>query len=151
MKRLTYYKVSKINHLHINYGGEKIRINLWRELRITPESIDAELKNQPSSYGFLLMLHKRLLADFEEAKLERGRVYGKLFLSSKGKTGANNRLFSEEACKAYAESHPHFIEASQKCIMIRKQADEVYSAVRAFEQRKDLMQTISSNQRKEKF
>lgn len=151
MKRLTYYKVSKLNTLNINYGGEKIRINLWRELRITPESIDVEIKNQPSSYGFLLLLHKKLLAAFEEAKLQRGRTYGRLFLSSKGKTGKNNRLYSEEACKAYAECHPSFVEASQRCIEIRRSADEVYAAVRAFEQRKDLMQTLSSNQRKEKF
>lgn len=144
---LKNYKKSGLNTISITYNGEKIRFNLFRELRITDANIDREIKYQPSHYGFLALLHKKLLTRFEELKTEKNRLWGHLYLSAKEKVHAG-RPYNDEMCKAYADSHKKYIAAHKACIQAKDDADTIFAIVKAFEQRKDLIQTLSSNNRK---
>lgn len=146
--RLRKYSQSKINKISIVYGDEKIQFNLWDELKISEENLERELKNQPSYYAFILSLHKKLLTEFELAKVEKKRMYGHLFLLAKEDT-VNGRPLNDEMCKASVESNKRYIKACQKCIKIKNDADILFSAVKGFEQRKDNLQTLSANKRKE--
>lgn len=121
------------------------------ELKISEAIISTEIKNQPSKYGFLLLLHKKLLTAFEEAKLKRGKIIGMLTLEGKEKLQPHtNRPFTDDMVKAWVESHKKYLEASQACIAAKDAADAIYACVKGFEQRKDLLQTLSSNQRNER-
>lgn len=151
MKRLIKYKSSPIFQVRIKYGKELVSFNLSRELKIDEDTIDHQLTTQPTHYGFCLLLHKKLLTLFEEAKVDRKRVYGRKLLYAKENKQMNGRPFSDDAAKAWVESHKEFVAASMKCIKLKDQADVLFSCIKAFEQRKDLLQSISSNRRSEKF
>lgn len=152
MARLKDYVKSPINIITIKYGKETITFNLAEELIITEAKLDKELKEQPSYYGFLLLFHKKLITKFEDLKLSRRRTWGKLTLLGKKKNQeGTSRAYTNDMVEAWVESHKDYIEASRLCIIAKDDADAIYAAVKAFEQRKDLLQTISSNLRKENF
>jgi len=146
-KKLAEYNKSPINNIRIIYGGEIIEFNLYSEVKINEAILDREIKDQPSYYAFLAMLHKKLTTQFEELKMQRKKEAGKLYLKAKNKTH-NGRPYNDDMCKAYVESHKLFINITTKCIKAKDDADMVFAAVMAFTQRKDLMQTLSSNNRK---
>lgn len=146
-------KHNKLTFLNINiqYGDEKITLNLLSELRINPDQINDEIKRQPSKYGFLLLLHKKLLTRFEEIKTERKKVYGKLYMRAKEtKQASTGRPMSDDLAKAWVESHKKYVDITMLCIKAKDDADTIFSCVRAFEQKKDLIQSLSSNIRNEK-
>lgn len=150
MKRLAHYTKSKILDIRIRYNGELIVFNLATELRIQRVMLNENLKKQPTYYGFCLLLHKKLLAIFEQLKSDREAAYGRLFLKAKSTKVMNGRPYSDDAAKAYVESHKEFTGITTQCIKARQDADIVWAAVKGFEQRKDLLQSISSNVRNEK-
>lgn len=152
MSKLKEYQKSKVNRIKIQYGKETFEFNLFEELKINETIIDRELKEQPSHYGFILLLQKKLTTRFEDLKLERKKIWGELTIKAKSKMQQNTqRPYTDDMCKAWVESHKLYILASQNCIRAKDDADSIFACVKAFEQRKDLLQTISSNRRKESF
>lgn len=149
MKRLASYTKSKILDVRITYNGEKVVFNLASELRINPDIINENLKKQPGYYGFCLLLHKKLMAVLEQKKSDREAEYGRLFLFAKQEKKMNGRPYSDDAAKAWVESHKKFKSITTECIKARLDADVILAAVKGFEQRKDLLQSIASNVRKE--
>lgn len=149
MKRLNAYRKSKVLDIKIRFNGELVSFNLATELRVNPDIINDNLKTQPGYYGFCLLLHKKLLSRFEQLKMERDAVYGKIFLNAKATKNMNGRPYSDDAARAYTESHKKFKDISLQCIKAREDADIISAAVKGFEQRKDILQSISSNIRKE--
>lgn len=132
-------------------GKKETTFNLARELKVSELQINEELKRQPSKYGFALFLHGKLKTNFEELKLERKKIRGRLYRKAKQtKVPSTGRPMSDDAAKAYVESHPQFLKISRRCIRAKDEADQMYSVVRAFEQRSNLIQSISSNLRNEK-
>ena len=147
--KLRDHSKSQLNKINITLSGEHFKFNLFQELIIgEDEFLNDNLKTQPSYYGLLLVLHKKLLTSFEELKTERKRIYGKLFFKAKRET-LNNRPLSDDLAKCWVEKHKEFIFISRQCIKAKDNADTIYACVKAFEQRKDLMQTLASNRRKE--
>lgn len=149
MKKLSSYRASPLFNITINYGGEAYKFNLAHELKIDEVLINKHIKNQPIDFSFLMMLHKKLLSEFEILKHKRKKTYGKLFLQAKDKLH-NGRPYNDDMAKAWAESRKEFQSISKQCILCKDSADTIYTCVRAFEQRKDLLQTLSSNNRREK-
>ncbi|HJY22853.1 MAG TPA: hypothetical protein VJ279_08220 [Hanamia sp.] len=150
MKRISSYRKSKILDIKVVYNGEKIIFNLASELRVNPDSINDSLKIQPNHYGFCLLMHKKLLAVVERLKMERDATYGRLFIRAKETKVMNGRPFSDDTAKAWVESHSEFKKITRDCIKAREDADIIFAAVKGFEQRKDILQSISSNIRNEK-
>lgn len=152
MKRLFKYKTSKVNEVFIKYGNETINFNIFKEANINEEDIEREIKSQPSKYAFLFVLHKKLLTKFETLRQHRQELYGKLYAISKGKVSkSTGRPFSDDLSKAWVEAHPRYTKLTHQCIKAKDEADVLQGCVRAFEQRKDLIQTLSSNTRKERI
>jgi len=148
MKKLFKYKDSAVNNISIYYQGEKITFSLWDEVKISEEAMDKEIKTQPSHYGFLLLLQKKLNTRFEDLKRRRKKVYGQLLVKAK-EMKVGPRLMNDDTARAWVESHPKFNKITKLCIKAKDDADTIYAAVQAFQQRKDLLQTLSSNRRKE--
>lgn len=150
MKTIKSYSTSPIYIISIRYNGELIRFNLEKELRLLIDSPNPNLKSQPSKYGFCLLVHKKLVTRWEELKAQRKRTYGRLFFKAKAKK-INGRLMSDDLCKQWVEKHDDYFNITNKCIKAKDEADQLFSCIRAFEQRKDVLQTISSNTRSEKI
>lgn len=151
MKKLNKYRKSSINIVHINYGGKTFNFNIYEETKISEEAMEAEIKTQPSKYAFLFILHKKLLARFETLKQNREQLYARLYGQSKSRVQASGRAYTDEASKAWVEGHKKYKTITEACIKAREDADILQGCVRAFEQRKDLLQTLSSNIRKERI
>lgn len=103
-------------------------------------------------YGFALLLQKKLNSNFERLRQDRKKTYGRLYLKAKERLTSKQtkRGYSDEAARAYVLCHPTYVNLTTQCIEAKDMADTMFAVIRSFEQRKDLMQTISSNNRKEK-
>lgn len=146
-----YLKSSPLNVVKVIYNGETITFNLGRELRITEETLNQEMKTQASKYGFALLVLGKLKTRFEDAKTTRKEVRGKLYKRAKNTMQEiTKRPLTDDQAKAFVESHPKFVRAERACTMAKDEVDVMYAVVRAFEQRKDIIQTLSSNIRNEK-
>jgi hypothetical protein len=150
MKKLReIIRGSRVPHIKITYGEEILKFNLFDELKVSEEMLTRELKEQASYYGYLFLLHKKLLTRFEYLKQEKRRIESELFI--KYKTGGNTttgRAPSDDTAKAMVRKNKEYLKANHDCIKARDDADTIYACVRGFEQRKDLLQTLSSNNRK---
>jgi len=149
MKRLSKYKNRAINTIKIKYGDEQINFNIFEELKISEVIINREIKEQPSYYAFLLLVQKHLLTRFEKLKQKRKQIYGRLYLKAKERQN-QGRPYNDEMCKAWVESHKAYVRVTDDCIEARDHADKVYAVVEGFRQRGNLLQTLSSNNRKDK-
>lgn len=149
--KLSNYRKSDINIIDVTYGGKRFRFNIWQEVKITEANVEAEIKGQSSRYAFVFVLHKKLLARFEELKQERKALYGSLLSKAKSRVQKNGRPFTDDAAKGWVDNQGLYRQITKKTIKAREDADVLLGVVRAFEQRKDLIQTLSSNLRKERI
>lgn len=149
--RISKYRKSDINLIDITYGGKRFKFNIWEETQIHEAGLEAEIKGQASRYAFVFTLHKKLLAKFETKKHERKAAFGRLLSQAKSKVQKNGRPYTDDAAKGWVESHKEYVGLTRECIQIREASDVLLGCVRAFEQRKDLMQTLASNLRKERI
>lgn len=144
------FKRSNLSTIIVKYGKEIHRFNIIDIVQITEHTIEREMKRQPGYYGFCLLLQKKLNTAYEELRQERKRMHGRLYLRAKEHLKSNSgRGYSDEAAKAYVLCHPKYVTLTKACIAAKDSADTMWAVIKAFEQRKDLMQTISSNKRKE--
>ena len=150
-KILKYAQSSTLMDIDIQNSGERIRFNLFREIQISTSIISKEIKDQPSYYGFLTMLHKNLLKLLGEAKIKEKKAFASAYL--KNKAGINketNRPNSDDVAKQKAELDISYLKAQQNLLNIQYDTNRVEACVRSFEQRKDMLQTLSANRRKER-
>lgn len=148
-KRLSQYRNLGFLNITIEYGKEVISFNLMDELKVDPDVINNELKTQASKYGFCLLLHKKLLTQYEYLCKRRQKMWAKLFFKAKEQK-INGRPYSDDLAKAWVETQSEYVALTKKCINAKDDADTILSCVKSFEQRKDLIQSLSSNIRNEK-
>jgi hypothetical protein len=142
---------SKVNEIKIKYNGETFRFNLNEELSINPKKLNEELKEQPSYYGFLLLLRNRLLTTKEDLEIQKDKVYAHNYLkTSDAINPSTNRPYSDKAAVQKALSAKSYIEASQSFLKAKQDYNDINSCVMAFEQRSSLIQSLSANVRAEK-
>lgn len=145
-----YANKSELMNISIKYGTEKFTFNLGTELKITEDRINFELKEQPSSYAFLSLLHKKLLRSLNDKLLEKDKEYGRLFNGRKDDTNPDTgKPYNDELCKNYALKHDDYMEVALEVNILREKVGVLETAIRAFEMRKDMIQTLSANIRGE--
>ena len=145
---ITPPKESKLKVITVRYGEETFKFNLFRDLKISIHSIQKEISEQPSNYAFALLLHKKLVTRFMELKEERKSLGARLYMEAKN-TLVSGRAPSDDYCNAKKESNKKYRMLTQACIISKDAADTLFALIKGFEQRKDLLQTISSNNRKQ--
>lgn len=147
MERIKKYGKLDLMNIDIKYGKQRIQFNLFEEAKIKDEEGNHQLIVQPAYYGFIFLLHKRLLTQFEDAKQRRKRIWSREYLKAK-QGGVGAKYLPDAMAEAKANSSKSFKNITSLCIKLKDNADTLYACVKAFEQRKDLLQTISSNNRK---
>ncbi len=145
-----YSMKSKLMDVRISYGGEKFKFNLFEELVINEDKINSELQEQPSYYGFLLLLHKKLIRVHEDKKVEADKAWAKAFTDFKAEIDQNtHRPHSKEVAKELANQDEIYLKAISNYFKAKENSGIIESCVRAFEQRGHLIQSISANKRKQ--
>lgn len=151
-KLQKYASTSELMDIHITLSdGEKFKFNLFTELEISEDRITFEAKEQSSSYAFLATLKNRLAKAEDDRKLEREKAWASAYLRAKQSTNPETgRAYADEMAKATAETSKEYTEAYKRWSEAKYKAQTLESAVKAFEMRGSLIQTISANNRKEK-
>lgn len=147
MKTSKLYQLansSPITRVNLKYGDELIKFNLAAEVKINLDMVEQELINQPTYYSFLIMLQSKLIRKFKDHQLEVRALFARKYESAK-EEGENNELSRE-----LAYSSEEYIEAHKTLNKYEQDMNDIIGCVKAFEQRKDLLQTLSANIRKER-
>ena len=152
MSRLKKFaKISDLMNVKIGYGNETFKFNLYNETRIDVDSLNKELNDQPSSYSFLLMLHKKLIKVKSTKEVLKDRAYAKAFVLHKTSIDeSTNRTMSKEVAKEKAQINKEFMDSQEELIQAIHDCNIIEACVKAFEQRKDILQTLSANHRNER-
>lgn len=145
-----YAGKSAIMEIKISYGGEVFKFNLSRELRIDERTINRELQEQPSSYAFLSLLHKKLYRKMKDTEQELNKIYARLYSKylEEGKP-EYGRGPTKEALEQRVTKNKDYQKSLTEYLNAEEDAKVLETCVRAFEQRKDIIQTLSANIRKE--
>lgn len=144
-----YATKSQLLDVKIKLGDEVFTFNLNEELAITEERIQTELLVQASSYAFVGMLYKKLLAVIEDRKLEATKAKAKCYLWWKGETNDVGKPYSDDYCWCQADVDKEYVAALEALNEAKEKANVLEVCVKAFEERKDLIQTVSANNRKQ--
>lgn len=152
IRKLKDYSLeSPIMVILIKYGEEKFVFNLGKEVEIREGLEQEELLKQPSAYSFLTTLHKNLIKEQSLAKVVEKKAYARAYLKYKDQTNnLTSRPNSDDTAKAKAELNKDYLAAQADLISLNYEVQIIEAAVRAFEQRKEILQTLSANQRKER-
>ena len=136
-------------NITISYGTETFDFNLFKELVIDENKIDSEIKEQPSAYAFLGMLHKKLIRVMKDKEKEAEKKYWALFLLYKSQTdSATGKPFSNDVAEAKATKNSEYQEKLQAYFDAELNCNIIETCVKSFEQRYSLIQTLSANIRK---
>lgn len=148
MKESTLLRIartSSVGKVSLQYGDELIKFNLTKEVKIDPETIEDELLNQPTYYAFLIMLQSKLIRKFKDQEVEVRKIYAKLFEGNKDEGMAN------DLAKETAIANEKYTSAQKLLNEYEQNMNDIIGCVKSFEMRKDLLQTLSANIRKERL
>lgn len=150
-KKLIYYtEKSKIMDIHVRYGEDVFDFNLTEELKVIEEGINEEAKQHPTTYGFLNMLYKRMSIRAKDLEKKAENTYNRLFIKYKTSIDENtNKPYPNEMAKAKALTHLKYIKAYENYSKVKASVEILQAAVESFTARKDIIQTLSANLRKE--
>lgn len=150
MKLKKYAQTSKVMEISIKHNGEVFKFNLNDELKIHEGMITSDILSQPSTYGFLTMLHKEFIKELGHAKIDESKAYATCYLKYKNQVNPETqRNNSEEVAKQKAERSILYLKAQRKLVDINYTVNRIEACVRASEQRASMLQTLSANKRKE--
>lgn len=137
--------------ISIKYGDEKINFNLFEELIINENKINEEIKEQPSYYGFLLILKSKLERLKNDKQASVDKLFAELYVNYKSKVDSNtNRPYANDYVEAKINRNKEYIKANQAVNKAIENLSIVNACVEAFNQRSYLLQSLSANVRKEK-
>lgn len=129
----------------ITVNGEKVRFNLYKELRIQSNDLNSDILAQPRLYSFLSMVYSECKLKEEEAEAAAKRIYAELYVKFKKLKGESGRPNSDDMSKALAEKSTKYQVALRKVMFAKQKSRTIYTCLEGFRQRKDLIQTLSSN------
>ena len=142
-KLIEYSSTSPIMDIKIKLNDKVYAFNLDKELRISENRVGAHLMNQARSYAFVAMLHKKLIIKVRDHQKHIARVRD---LAISRHTDSMGIM----AAKAKSANDPKLKKLEDELMHIEEARDTIEVCVRSFEMRKDLIQTLSANIRKEK-
>lgn len=149
-KLLDLAKESKLNNIKIKLGDQVIRFNLFDELIVNENNLTDESLEQPLMYGYLGMVHQKLTRLRADAQQEVDKMKALAIVRAKGVADPlTHRAKSKEFAEAEAELDEDYQGALTKLAKLKFQTGILYTCLKSFEQRKDLIQTISANVRKQ--
>lgn len=148
-KILKYAKRSDIMDISIKMGSKTFTFNLHEELLINAETIEDELINQPSYYGYLGMLKNKLQRKVDDTKIEVNKKYANLYLKFKDASDETNKAEAARSAKYKVESSPIYIGLEKKLNKYKENLGIIETCLDSFDQRSRMVQSINTNRRQE--
>jgi len=150
-KLRKYFSKSDLMNLKIIYGEEIFKFNLFEELTISEDKINAEAKEQPSAYGFLGLLAIQLKKIKKEKENDLNMEYSRLYLLNKDKKDpSTGRPMSKDFIEAKIVTNLSYQAKLKILWQAEADAENLDTCVKSFEQRANMIQTLSANVRKDR-
>ena len=135
----------KINKLKIHFQGKVFEIDVEKELSINENIINSQLKSSPSSYAFLCMVRNYYIKKRDKLEREKDMAYSVAWLYYKDSDSKMNN----DTANHKANTNKKYISLYNKWKIIPNKADDLISLCKAYENRENILRTISANIRKE--
>ena len=140
---------SDFSNVSLKINGETIKFNVKDELAINEGIIQRELKDQPSMYAYVGLLHRKVVRYAKDLELEAQRIYAVKFSQYKSKLNPETkRQYNDDLANQKALANEEYNKAMKAFHRAEESAGKLLVVVRAFEQRKDMLQAINTNNRK---
>lgn len=137
--------------IELNFNNETFIIDLNKELKISEERINEELLKQPTHFAFLSMLQAKFKRELSMANAKLERTRAELFIEYKRSPDPETgRPYSNDLAEANVLLEDDFKIQQKKVLDAEEKYGIIKTAVDAFNQRKDLIQSLSANLRREK-
>lgn len=127
--------------LKFKYEGKRYKIDILKELQINPNTINSQIKDQPSNYYFLCLVRNKFSIELEKAEQAMNRAYARAYSKYKEMDYNNDHASNK------ASINKEYIILQEKYLELKNLVEDIKSATRSFEQRANLIQTISNNLR----
>jgi hypothetical protein len=145
-----YAKKSDLMNISLIFKSEEFNFNLYEELAIDIDKINTEIKQQPSSYAFLSLLQKKLFKLMKISEGKKDKAYSDIYNKYKEKLNPQTqRPYDKDYASHIANAHPKHQLTLKEYYKVKDDYDTICTCVVAFEQRANLIQTLSANIRKE--
>lgn len=133
---------SQFMKFKIVLGGETIKIDLNKELKIDPDGLNEEAMIQPQIYAYLGTIHSRLVREAKAADENRKAVRARRTEEIK-----TSESISASAAEKTVYSDNAYMEAAKALRNWEYKRDCLEKMLDSFKQRASMMQTISANVR----
>lgn len=133
------------NKLEVKFQGKTYIIDVSKELEINENILNSQLKDSPSSYAFLCMIRNYYIKKRDKLEREKDIAYSEAWLFYKN---SDSRMNNDTADHK-ANTNKKYISLYNKWKIISNKADDLISLCRAYENRENILRTISANIRKE--
>lgn len=149
-----YTRKSPLMILKIRIEGELYVINLAKELKIDDDLINEDIKYQPKTYYLLGVIHSKLVKQVKSLEKQKDKEYGRLFVyfltSRTSKFYLKNKYFpAQKVAEALVEHNKDYLKVIDQLHQAIENRDTIQKCLESFEQRFSLLQTLSSNLRKQ--
>ena len=156
MSRIQELGASPLMVIRIKFGNEVFKFNLFEECKVDEADLETELKDLPSSYSYLIMLHRKLISNLKVLEDEKKKVEARRYIHYATSTesiyySTHGRLPPVRLAEAFTENDKHYKDICSRVLQASEDTATIEAAVRSFEVKKDLVQTLSANLRKERI
>lgn len=135
----------KDDSIELVYKGEKVVIDITKELSIDENVLNTQLKNHPSNYAFLCLLRDQYLKKREIWESKKDLAYSEAWVYYKeSDTRLNNDMVNNKALSN--KKYRSFLKKYQRVSDIY---NRLSSICRAYESRERILQTLAANLRKQ--
>lgn len=138
----------KVVNITLVIGEKELTINLPNELRINSADLSGEVIVHPENYSILSMAYVQLCKMVDKLEARKKYLSAKLYVDYKTtKNDQTGRPNSDDLSKALVEKNKKYRDLIKNLLLYKDKQREVEYALDCFKQRKDLLQTLSSNHR----
>lgn len=131
--------------LRIKHNGKVYNIDLNYELRVDENIIDGMLRKSPSNYALLTLVRDKLIYKRDKLEKEKDKAYSKAWLYYK----ESSSKMSNETASHKAEMNQAYQGCLERYNKASYEANKLISICRAYENRENILRTISANLRKQ--
>lgn len=138
-----YASKAKLMHIRIKYNDEVFKFNLFEELQIVETKKNDQIKEHAQSAAFLLMLLKKFEILVKDLDKERKKVKATRLIKLRETSE------SVKVAEIRIDSDKKYITAVDALLEVEEVKGVLEACVTSFNDRKELLQTLSANVRKE--
>lgn len=135
---------TEINKIKVKFQGKDLEIDLQKELSISENLINSQLKSSPSSYYILCSLRDKYIKRRDRLEREKDATYSELWAYFK----SNNERWSNELVTHKTNSHKKYSSVYSRYLQAVDKANQFISICKAYENREAILRSLNANLRK---